>query len=50
MRQVSIAALKPTHGRPPSNPAAANFALTDKNYFVSPEYIEPEYIEDDGHL
>jgi len=49
-RQVFIVALMPIHGRSPSNPAAANFALADKKIFVSPKAVSPGYVAGDGYL
>jgi hypothetical protein len=52
-RKVFIVALEPIHGRPPSNPAAANFALASNYSFLffllfSPESFSPTYVEDGG--
>jgi hypothetical protein len=55
-RKVFIVALMPIHGRSPSNPAAVNFGLADKNSFLSrsklssPNLSPPDYVEGDGHL
>src|ERR1700676_1125407 len=50
MPPVLYSVIKQTHGGSPDIPAAANFALADKNSLVSPESAPPGHIRGDGHL